>query len=343
MPEAAIVGTNEMQLSGAQKAAIVIRSLDADGAGAILKALPEEEVEAITAAIDGIREIPEELRMRALQEFYDQMKRSSSGGDSLTSVLEKSLGKEKSDLILSRIRTNRNEGKYFEYLLHLDIDQIAAVLRTERPQTLALIFSQLEPKRAAEILAKFDAELQSQVIVRIGHMERVAPEFIAKLHTTLRKRLGSAPAKMQALGGPKLIAQVLNNVDRDTEKRLIESLQNKDAGLFTDVKKMMLVFDDLSTLPDKSAQAILREVEMSDLTLALKGASQAMKDLIGRNLSSRAAERLKEEMELMGPKPRSEVQQAQERVIAVVRRLEEEGKIKLSRGGGGGGDDELVS
>jgi flagellar motor switch protein FliG len=341
MPEAMTEAVKPMQLTGAQKAAIVIGALDADKVTALFKTLSEEDVEAITAAITSIDEIPEEVRMATLQEFNIHVKREVSSGDGFMRVLEKSLGKEKAALILSRIRTNRNEGNYFEYLLHMDLDQIAAALRTERPQTLALICSHLEPKRAAEILAKFDPEVQASVIMRIGHMERVSPEVIAKLSSSLRKKLGTAPAKMQTMGGPKLIAQVLNNVDKDTEKRLIESMQAKDAGLLNDVKKMMLVFDDLSTLPDTAVQAILREVEMADLTLALKGASQAMRDLISKNLSSRAAERLKEEMELLGAKPRSEVQQAQDRVITVVRRLEEEGKVKLSRGGGS--DDELVS
>jgi flagellar motor switch protein FliG len=341
MAEATTETAQQMKLTGAQKAAIVVCALDADKATALFKTLSEEDVEAITAAITSIDEIPEELRMQTLREFNIHVKREISMTDGFTRVLETSLGKEKAELILSRIRTNRNEGKYFEYLLHMDVDRIAAALRTERPQTLGLIFSHLEPKRAAEILAKFDPEVQTQVIVRIGHMERVAPEIISKLSTNLRKKLGNMPAKLQTMGGPKLIAQVLNNVDKDTEKRLVDALQNKDAGLFNDVKKLMLVFDDLSTLPATAVQAILREVEMSDLTLALKGASQAMRDLICKNLSSRAAERLKEEMELLGARPRSEVQQAQDRVIVVVRRLEEEGKIKIGRGGGS--EDELVS
>jgi len=341
MAEATTEAAQQMKLTGPQKAAIVICALDADKATALFKTLSEEDVEAITAAITSIDEIPEELRMQTLREFNIHVKREITSTDGFTRVLETSLGKEKAQLILSRIRTNRNEGNYFEYLMHLDVDRIAATLRTERPQTLALIFSHLEPKRAAEILTKFDPEVQTQVIVRIGHMERVAPEVISKLSTNLRKKMGTTPAKLQTMGGPKLIAQVLNNVDKDTEKRLVDALQNKDAGLFNDVKKLMLVFDDLSTLPATAVQAILREVEMSDLTLALKGASPAMRELICKNLSNRAAERLKEEMELLGARPRTEVQQAQDRVIIVVRRLEEEGKIKLGRSGGS--DDELVS
>ena len=327
-------------LSGSQKAALVLQVLGPDATAAIFKALPEEDLEALTAAMSDALEGSDETRQQALQEFHQQIQRELSGNDVLARVLEKSVGKDKAEMIMSRIRTNRNKGRFFEYLLHMDSEQVVAALRTERPQTLALIFSHLDSKHAAEILGKFDPELQTQVIIRIGHMERVSPEVIAKINATLRKRFSTASTVLQPTGGPKVIAQVLNNVDRDTEKRIFETLQTTDANLLNDIKKLMLVFDDLATLPDTAAQTSLREVEMADLTLALKGASEAMRALISRNLSSRAAERLKEEMELLGPKPRSEVQAAQERVIAVVRRLEEEGKVKLARGGG---DDELVA
>lgn len=259
----------------------------------------------------------------------------------LGALLEKSIGKQRAEAIMARIEETKAEGKFFEYLNDMDPQQVVVILRQERPQTLALIFCHIDPKRAAEILSVFDPDLQAQVIMRIGRTDRVSPEIVAKVETVLRKKLsGVQSGKLRVTGGPKVIAQVLNHVDRGTEKRIFDSLQAKDANLLDDVKKLMLVFEDLASLPDQAAQFVLREVDMTDLTLALKGSSAAMKELIFRNLSSRAAERLKEELELIGPKPKSEVESAQQRVVAVVRRLEEEGKIQSARGGKG---EELVA
>lgn len=330
-------------LSGLQKAALIISSLTSDVATTVFRSLPEDEMEMLTMAVFKVQTIPQEVRMRALQEFSAQMN-EATGVEMLAKVLENSVGKEKANLILSQLTTSKGqgrglfEGKFFEFLVDTDPEQILAVLRLERPQTLALIFCHLNPKRAAEILSVFESELQGQVIIRMGRMDRVSPEIVTKVSNVLRRRLSGVQGHLRSTGGPKVIAKVLNHVDRGTEKRIFENLRAADTTLFEDVKKLMLVFEDLVMLPDQAIQAVLREVEMNDITMALKGASSGMKDLIFRNLSSRAAERLREEIELLGPKPRGEVEGAQERVVAVVRRLEEEGKLKLARGK----EDELV-
>lgn len=333
--------TPSTNLTGAQKAALIISSIGLDAAAVIFKALPEDEMEAVTEAIGEIQDVPHELRMQALQEFTAQLK-GDSGSEAfeLRALLEKSVGREKAAYFISKARTGTGGGKYFEFLNTIDPQQIYCALRQERPQILALIFCHLDPKRAAEILASFDPEFQTQVLVRIGRMNRVSPEMIEKIEHVLRKKLSAVQVKLREAGGPKIIAQVMNHIDRGIEKQIIDTLQTKDASLLDDVKRLMLVFDDLATLPQKGAQALLREVDMNDIGLALKGASAGMKDLIFKNLSARAAERLKEEMELMGPKPKSEVEEAQQRIIAVVRRLEEEGKIQLARAGK---EDELVA
>ena len=338
---AAVTEENVQELSGVHRAAIVLNALGPEAAAGIFKVLNESEQEELSFALARVRQLPAESRQTALGEFMAQMRgeREADGEAALWNMLEKSVGKDKAAQITSRIRNTRSDGKYFEFLNQMDPQQIVAALRQERPQVLALVFCHLEPKRAAEILSTFDPELQVQVLVRIGRMDRVQPELVQKVEAVLRKKLSGVHSGLRPAGGPKAIAQVLNHVDRGTEKRIFETMQNKDAELLEDVKKLMLVFDDLIHLPDSAMQAVLRETDTQDLGLALKGAHPGLKEVVSRNLSSRAADRLTEEMELMGPKPRSEVEQAQQRVVAVVRRLEEEGKIKLTREGN---NDDLV-
>lgn len=332
------------ELTRAQKAAVIVSALDLESASAIVKSLPELEMEELTRAISEVRTMSEDVKSKAITEFNTQMRAGGGGGTAMVelgALLEKSIGKQRAETIMTRIQETKVEGKFFEYLNDMDPQQVVVILRQERPQTLALIFCHIDPKRAAEILSVFDPDLQAQVIMRIGRTDRVSPEIVSKVEMVLRKKLsGVQSGKLRVTGGPKVIAQVLNHVDRGTEKRIFEGLQAKDANLLDDIKKLMLVFEDLASLPDSAAQFVLREVDMNDLVLALKGASVAMKELIFRNLSARAAERLKEEIELMGPKPKSEVEGAQQRVVAVVRRLEEEGKIQSARGGKG---EELVA
>jgi len=328
-------------LTGVQKVALIISSIGLDAASVIFKALPEDEMETVAEAIAEVQGISHELRMQTLQEFTAQLK-GDVGGEAfeLRALLEKSIGSESAAHFLSKARTTMNGESFFEFLNQIDPQQIYCALSQERPQIIALIFCHLEPKPAAEILALFEPDFQTQVLVRIGRMNRVSPDMIEKIENVLRKKLSAVQLELRETGGPKIVAQVLNHIDHGLEKQIFDGLQTKDASLLDEVKKLMFVFDDLATLTQKAAQALLREVDMNDISLALKGASPKMKDLIFGNLSSRATERLKEEMELMGPKLRSEVKDAQQRIIAVVRRLEEEGKIQLSRDGK---EEELVA
>ena len=330
------------EVPGARRAAVVVMSLGMEAAAAIFKGLSEDEMEELTAAIAETKPVSEDQRELILADFSVQMRSGVVGTElvNLQALLEKSVGKDKAEFILSKIQAAK-DGKFFELLNTLDPKQISTTLQNERPQTLALILCHLNPKRAAEILSAFDPEYQAQVIICIGHMDRIAPEVVSKVDAVVRKKLSGVQGKLRATGGPKTIAQVMNFVDRGTEKRIFEALKNSDAPLVDEVKKLMLLFEDLVSLSDQAVQAILREIDVNDLALALKGAAQELKELIFRNLSKRAAERLQEEMELMGPKPRTDVDNAQQRIVAVVRRLEEEGKIQLSTRSGGG--EELVA
>ena len=329
-------------ISGMQRAAIIITSLGLESAASVFKGLSEEEMEELTTAITDLKSIPEEVRQQTLTEFLEQMRSGASSTEmvNLQSLLEKTVGKERAEMMMSKIQTAR-DGKVFEALNQLDPKQIVAMLQQERPQTLALILCHLNPKRGAEILSSFDAEFQAQVIICVGRMDRISPEIVAKVDAIVRKKLSGMQGRLRITGGPKTIAQMLNHIDRGTEKQIFESLTRKDEALMADVKRLMLLFEDLVALDDKAVQQVLREIDMNDLALALKGAPPDLKKLIQRNLSKRAAERLVEEAELMGPKPRTDVDAAQQRIVAVVRRLEDEGKISL--GARGGGADELVA
>lgn len=342
MAAAAAAKKDKLQMPAIQRAAIIITSIGLENAASIFKGLSEDEMEGLTTAISDIQSIAIEDRCTVLQEFADQM-RNGAGGEEMVTLqllLEKTVGKDKAEAILFRIQAAK-DGRYFEFLNQMDPRQVASTLQSERPQTLALILCHLNPKRAAEILAALEADVQSQVVCCIGRMDRIAPEVVAKVDAVIRKKLSGVQSKLRTTGGPKTIAEVLNHVDRGTEKRIFEQLSSKDTALVDDVKRLMLLFEDVQHFSDKTIQTLLREVDTADLGLALKGGVPELKDVIFRNLSKRAAERLAEEIELMGPKPKSDVEAAQQRIVAVVRRLEEEGKITLGSRGGGG--DEMVA
>lgn len=339
---AATAKKDKLIMPAIQRAAIIITSIGLENAASIFKGLTEDEMEELTTAISDIQSIAIEDRCTVLKEFAEEM-RNGAGGEEMVTLqllLEKTVGKDKADAILFRIQAAK-DGRYFEFLNQMDPRQVASTLQSERPQTLALILCHLNPKRAAEILGALEADIQSQVVCCIGRMDRIAPEVVAKVDAVIRKKLSGVQSKLRTTGGPKTIAEVLNHVDRSTEKRIFEQLQTKDTALVDDVKRLMLLFEDVQHFSDKTIQTLLREVDTADLGLALKGGVPELKEVIFRNLSKRAAERLAEEIELMGPKPKADVEAAQQRIVAVVRRLEEEGKISLGSRGGGG--DEMVA
>jgi flagellar motor switch protein FliG len=329
-------------LSGAERAALILTSLGLDTAAAILKVLPEDEVALLAAAMERVRSVPPQVRVQALGEFKAQLRGDGSSDDRLDirMLLEHSIGAEKAMALMARIKPRATPHAHFAFLSEIDPQQSFDILHHERPQTLSLVLCHLDSKRAAELLAHFPPDTQTQVLARMGRMQPVTPEIIARVADALRGKLGTVRAAVRESGGPKRIAEVLNHLSRQAEKQIFDSLQIRDAHLVDDVRKHMIAFDDLVSLPASAMQAVLREIDISDLCLALKGAREEFKQHIMRNLSKRAAERLKEEMDLQGPRPRKEVKDARQRLLAVVRRLEDEGKIALARGGA---DDELVA
>lgn len=332
-----------VEVTSRQRAGILVTSIGVEAAAFVFRSLDEEEVEDLTACITEAQGLSEEVRGAVLEEFLTQLRTGETGGGlgAARLLLINALGKERAESILERMESTQLRGNYFEFLNLVDPRQVATVIQQEQPQTIALVLAHLKPARSAEILTMLDPELQGTIIERIGTMDRLSPEVVARVEATLHKQFAmGATSRLKVTGGAKTIAEVLNNVDRGTERRIFDALQNTNPDLVDDIKRLMLVFEDLVSLPDNAVQNILREVDMPDIALSLKGTSDEMKELIFRNLSKRAAERLKEEMEFMGPKPRREVEDAQQRVVSVVRRLEDEGKITLGRGGGA--EDELL-
>jgi flagellar motor switch protein FliG len=340
---AATVGGRE--ITRRQRAGILITSIGIEAAAAVFRNLEEEEVEDLTACINEAGEMPRDIREAVVDEFLAQLHTGAlSGGlDAARVLLINALGKERAEEILDRLETSQIRGNYFEFLNLVDARQVATVIQQEQPQTIALVLSHLKPVRAAEIISFLNPDLQGSVFERIGTMDRISPEVVARVEGTLHKQFAvGVTGRLKATGGSKTIAEIMNHVDRGTERRIFDALQASNPDLVEEIKRLMLVFEDLATLPDAAIQNLLREVDMPDISLSLKGTSPEMKELIFRNLSKRAAERLKEEMEFMGPKPRKEVEEAQQRVVAVVRRLEEEGKVTLGRGGATAGDEMLA-
>ena len=324
-------GQDELPLTGAQRAAIIITSLGAEGAAAIFHTLPDEDVAAIATAGDTLDKIPAEVRQKALNEFHAKLRGDSPAALDLRVLLEQSMGPEKAALVLAKAHAAKFGGGCFQFLNTLDARQCFDILKDERQQTLALVLCHLDSARAADVLGRFESEVQTQIIARIGRLQPVSSDVLGRIAAALQGRVSAQRGAVQASGGAKRVAEVLAHLDRTMEKTLLETLQNKDGPLADDVKRLMMDFDDLVALSQKSIQIVLREIDNADLCLALKGASVEMRKLVFSNLSTRAAERLQEEMELQGPKPRKEVEEARQRVLAVVRRLEEEGKIQLVR------------
>jgi len=340
--EAQAAPVDVQSLTKLDKAAILLMCMGAETAANIFRNLDEEEVELLTAAITRASNVPRNVREQVLESFLSKLKHGGDFGEtpSARSFLSQALGEEKASNLLDNVQGD-GKREHFEYLDRIDTPQIASALRLEQPQVIALILTHLKPARAAEILDALPPDTQTQVIERIGTMGRVAPTMVRRVEATLQRKLAqSMKEKPKLSGGAKTVADILNHAKKDLERRVFESLQNTNQELVDEVKRQMLVFEDLAKLTDQAMQQILREVDMGMMSIALKGASEGMKSLIYRNLSSRASERLKEELELLGPKPKSEVKAAQEKIVAVARKLEEDGKISLGKGGGGG--DELI-
>lgn len=330
------------KMSGRTKAAMMMISLGPDISAQLMKHFNEEEVEQLTLEIANVRTIKGEQLEEVMEEFsslYMAQQYIAQGGiDYAKQVLEKALGQETAVNIITRLSSNL-QIRPFDFVRKTEPSQILNFIQGEHPQTIALIMSYLDPQQAAAIISALPAERQSDVARRIAIMDRTSPEIIREVENVLEKKISTMGTQdYTSAGGIKSIVNILNKVDRQTEKTIMETLEVQDPELSEEIKKLMFVFEDVIKMDDRSIQLVLREVDSKDLSVALKGSSEEVGSKIKRNMSKRAAQMLEEEISFLGPVRLRDVEDAQQRIVNIIRRLEESGEIIISRGGG----DELI-
>ncbi|HZG61094.1 MAG TPA: flagellar motor switch protein FliG [Anoxybacillus sp.] len=331
------------ELSGKQKAAILLISLGPDVSASVYKHLSEEEIEKLTLEISNVRQVEAQEKEAVLEEFHQialaQDYISQGGIAYAKEVLEKALGSEKAMKIIDRLASALMV-RPFDFARKADPAQILNFIQNEHPQTIALILSYLDPAQAGQILSALPQEMQADVARRIALMDRTSPEVISEVEQILERKLSTTFVQdYTQTGGIEAVVEVLNGVDRSTERTILDALEIQDPELAEEIKKRMFVFEDIVTLDNRAIQRVIRDVDNTDLMLALKVSSDEVKEVVFRNMSKRMAETFKEEMEFMGPVRLRDVEEAQSRIVAVIRRLEEAGEIVVARGGG---DDIIV-
>ncbi len=324
-------------LTGRQKAAILIISLGQQISVKMLKLLSEEEIEEITLEIANFKKVDPDLQEEILREFYNlaiaQEYIMQGGVDFARGVLEDAVGAGRADEIIGRLSSFLRVTP-FDFLKHTDAKQLLSFIQGEHPQTISLILSYLEPEAAAPVLAGLPPEVQVDVAQRIANMDRTSPEVIREVERVLEQKVSAVmTTEIVQAGGVKNLVEVLNRVDRSTEKAIMENLEDSDPELADEVKRLMFVFEDVRILDDRAVQTVLGQADKKDLALALKSVSDDVKDKVLRNMSKRAAASLQEDMEFMGPVRLKDVEDAQQRVVNIIRRLEDAGEIIIERGG----------
>ncbi len=318
-------------LTGKEKAAILLISLGPDLSGLVMKHLSETEIDALTLEIAATRRVDQEVREMAIaQQYIDQ-----GGIDYAKSVLDRALGRDKAEGVLSRL-TASLQVRPFDFVRKADPVQVLNFLQAEAPQTIALVLSYLSVAQAASVMAALSPDLQVEVSRRIAAMEGTSPEVIKEIERVLERKVVSVAGQdYTRAGGIGSIVDILNNVDRQTEKTILSALDAEAPDLSEEIKRRMFLFEDIVYLDDRSVQLFLREVDMGkDLPLALKGSSEEVKQKMYKNLSTRAVETLKETIDYLGPVRMKDVDEAQQRIVATIRRLEDQGQIIIARGGG---------
>lgn len=325
------------KLTSIQKAAVLMISIGPDASAELYKRLQQEEIEEITKEMLRMRNVESTTANMVIEEFYHMMTAQDfvavGGLQYAEDVLNRSLGPEKAVEIIRRIeRMIRVKG--FNVLKNVDPNQLLAFMQKEHPQTIAFVLSQLQPQQSAQILADLTPELQAEVMMRYANMERVAPETISAVETVLESRVDFSQSSSK-LGGVKAAAEILNMIGTSAERSILAKINERSPDLATEMKNLMFVFEDIVQLDDRSIQKVLKEVDNKDLALALKHVSTEVKDRVLANMSERASETIKEEIEYMGPVRLKEVEVAQQQIVDAIRRLEEQGQVVIVGGGKG--------
>ncbi len=336
------MATTRKVLSGKQKAANFFIFLGPEKSAQIFKHLNEEEIEQITLEIANVRQVPTDKVDEIFREFYEMALASQFIGQGgigyAKEVLERAYGEEKTIEIIGRISASL-QVRPFDFMRKTEPSQLLNFIQSEHPQTIALILAYLEPEKSSSILSALPPDQQAEVAKRIAIMDTTSPEVIKQVERVLERKLSSiAPQELTVAGGIKSVVEIINRVDRGTEKTIMEAMEVQDPELAEEIKKLMFVFEDIVIIDDRSVQRVLREVESQDLALALKGSSDEVNQKIFSNMSTRASDMLKEDIEFMGPVRLRDVEEAQQRIVNIIRRLEETGEIVVARGGG----DEII-
>jgi len=331
------------KLTGKQKAAILLISLGPDVSAQVYKHLTDEEIEQLSLEISSVQKVNNELKETIVDQFHQialaQDYISQGGVGYAKTVLEKAFGKQEAASIINRL-TSSLQVRPFDFARKADPQQVLNFIINEHPQTIALVLSYLDPEQAGQILSELPEKMQAEVAKRIATMDSTSPEIISQVEQVLEKNLATSLTEdYTQTGGIESVVEVLNGVDRSTERTILDALEVEDPELAEEIKKRMFVFEDIVILDNRAIQRVIREVDNDDLRLALRVASEEVKEIVFNNMSQRMAETFKEEMEYMGPVRLRDVEEAQTRIVATIRRLEEIGEIIIARGGG---DDIIV-
>ncbi len=330
-------------LNGVQKAAVLLITLGPERSADIFKHLKEDEIEELTLEIANTKSVSPEIKEKVLEEFYQvclaQQYIAEGGIGYAKQLLDKALGDEKAQEVITKL-TASLQVRPFEFVRKTDPSQLLNFIQDEHPQTIAMILSYLTPTQSAMVLGALPPEKQADVAKRIAMMDRTSPDVIKEVERVLERRLASLVNQDYTIvGGVDAIVNILNTVDRATEKHIMESLEIEEPELADEIRKKMFVFEDILLLDDRAIQRVLRDVDNNDLAVALKNANDEVQNVCFKNLSKRLAAMIKEDMDFMGPVRMKDVEEAQQKIVGVIRKLEDAGEIVISRGGG----DEIIA
>ena len=336
------MATNTQDYTGIQKAAILLIALGPERSADIFKHLKEDEIEELTLEIANTRSVSPQVKEDVLNEFYQiclaQQYIAEGGIGYAKELLDKALGEDRAKEVITKLTASLHV-RPFEFVRKTDPSQVLNFIQDEHPQTIAMILSYLTSAQAALVIGALPPEKQADVAKRIAMMDRTSPDVIKEVERVLEKKLSSLVNQDYTIvGGVDAIVNILNTVDRTTEKHIMESLEIEEPELADEIRKKMFVFEDILLLDDRAIQRVLRDVDNADLGVALKAANEEVQNVIFKNLSKRLAAMIKEDMEFMGPVRMKDVEEAQQKVVSVIRKLEDSGEIVISRGGG----DEIV-
>ncbi len=334
---------NDDKLTGGlQKAAVLLIALGPEKSASIFKHLKEDEIEELTLEIANTRNITPQMKDDVVNEFYQiclaQQYIAEGGIGYAKELLEKSFGSEKAADVIGKL-TASLQVKPFEFVRKTDATQLLNFIQDEHPQTIALILSYLSPAQAALIVSALPPDRQADVAKRIAIMDRTSPDVIKEVEKVLESKLSSLVNQdYTIIGGVDAVVEILNTVDRGTEKHIMETLEIEEPELADEIRKKMFVFEDILLLDDRAIQRVLRDVDNGDLAIALKGSNEEVQNAIFNNLSKRLGVMIKEDMEFMGPVRMKDVEEAQQKIVNIIRKLEDSAEIVISRGGG----DEII-